>query len=39
MVVQGLLLSAEPEVESSRARDLYLFGCHGAQLALYCLAS
>lgn len=30
MAVQGLLLSAEPEVESGRARDLYLFGCHGA---------
>lgn len=27
--MQGLLLSAEPEVESCHARDLYLFGCHG----------
>lgn len=35
----GALLSAEPEEGSCRAKDFYLFGCHGAELTLYCLAS
>lgn len=30
MAVQGLLFSAEPELESGHTRDLYLFGCYGA---------